>query len=579
MKKTPYLQHLEKTQLVQLAQMQPELEYIFCHALIQDTAYESLLQSDRREIHQTIGDTLERLYPARLNELAPTLGRHFALAQKTDKAISYFILAGDNAAEVYAWQEAIQWYEQALALIPQGKTALRAELFKKLTKATIFTTEIDDSLRFALTALALYEELEDKQNLIEVNLLLMMLHSGMNWDGAKENKALGYLQRLSELIEDEPDNMDKILVYSRIAHTYLHMGNPLQALAGCQKTLDLSKKLNIPMGTSFGTIQAYLGQLEAGFRHSENNWDTVRTQNNVVIISVFGHELVLTLTLAKDTVRAQKWGEMILDYVKEAGPIIEGQLRRPLILLYTLIGNHAKATELAQIELQVESNSLIGCYYECSAGVGSHYWQQGEWEKATSHLAKLLSSQEERHNWAAVSGCCFVLGKLALAKEAYVTAEQYLLRSLNITRTGRNVLFELWLLPLLVELSIQQNELEVAAEYVERGFDLMQPDQQWYGLPATMYLAQGMLATASGEWQKAESAFVRGMEVGQQYELRADEAHLFFEWGKMYQTRDEEGDKAKALEKLAQAHELWQQMAATRATKKVEAQIARLTAA
>ena len=576
MKTTPHLQHLERTKLVRVAQVQPELEYLFRHALIQDAAYNSLLQSDRREIHLTIGNTLEQLYPERLSELAPILGRHFVLAQKTDKAVSYFILAGDNAADVFAWSEAKQWYEQALDLIAEDQTSLRAELFKKLSKATSFTTEVDDSVRFARTALAIYEELKDKQNLIEMNLHLMMLYNGTNWDGAKESEALQHLQKISELTKDEPDNMSKALVYVRAAHIYLHMGNPIEALDWCQKTLDILSRLNIPMGTSFGTIQAYLGSLETGIQHSENNWNIVQAQNNFLVTSIFGHELVLSLTLAKDTKRARKWGEMLLDNLKEAGLIVQGQVRRPLILLYTLIGNHARAAELAQIELQVESTSLIGCYYECSAGAGLHYWQQGAWEKAEEYVTQLLASQEERHNWAAVSGCCFVLGKLALAKEDYETAEHYLLRILNICRTGRNILFELWILPLLADLSIQQNELTAAAEYVERGFDLMKPDQQWYGLPATMHLAQGMLASARGEWQKAESAFVNGLEIGRQYELRADEANLFYEWGKMYQKRDEEGDGVKALEKLAQAHKLWQQMAATETTKKVEAQIAQL---
>ena len=43
-----HLTHLEATGLLRLAQTRPELEYLFRHALLQDTAYESLLLTDRK---------------------------------------------------------------------------------------------------------------------------------------------------------------------------------------------------------------------------------------------------------------------------------------------------------------------------------------------------------------------------------------------------------------------------------------------------------------------------------------------------------------------------------------------------
>ena len=91
------LNKLESSGLIRLAQTEPELEYLFRHALVQDAAYESLLLADRKRLHRIAGESLEQLYPDRLDELAPILGHHFALAGDAQRALKYFTLAGDVA--------------------------------------------------------------------------------------------------------------------------------------------------------------------------------------------------------------------------------------------------------------------------------------------------------------------------------------------------------------------------------------------------------------------------------------------------------------------------------------------------
>ncbi len=75
---TQHLTRLETAGLIRLAQIQPELEYLFRHALIRDAAYQSLLKADRKPLHRVVAEALERLYPDRLDELAPLLGQHYS---------------------------------------------------------------------------------------------------------------------------------------------------------------------------------------------------------------------------------------------------------------------------------------------------------------------------------------------------------------------------------------------------------------------------------------------------------------------------------------------------------------------
>src|SRR5215468_5191179 len=91
------LDTLEAKGLIRLATLQPELEYLFRHALVQDAAYESLLKQERRELHHSVAEALEELYPDRKGELASMLALHYEQAGDNAKALPYLIEAASFA--------------------------------------------------------------------------------------------------------------------------------------------------------------------------------------------------------------------------------------------------------------------------------------------------------------------------------------------------------------------------------------------------------------------------------------------------------------------------------------------------
>ena len=108
-----------------------ELTYIFKHVLVRDTAYESLLKQQRRQLHRVVADTLERAYPAQLDDYAALLAHHFAEAGEYDKTIAYARRAARRAVERYAYGEASQQLERALDLT-DAASQLRVELLEEL---------------------------------------------------------------------------------------------------------------------------------------------------------------------------------------------------------------------------------------------------------------------------------------------------------------------------------------------------------------------------------------------------------------------------------------------------------------
>ena len=89
--------------------------YIFKHALVQNTAYDSLLRARRGVLHEATALMLER-DPETAASRPALLGHHFALAGHANKASLYFLRAGAQSASASAMAEAEAHLTRGLAL-------------------------------------------------------------------------------------------------------------------------------------------------------------------------------------------------------------------------------------------------------------------------------------------------------------------------------------------------------------------------------------------------------------------------------------------------------------------------------
>ena len=95
----------------------PQATYIFKHALIQDTAYQSLLKSKRQLYHQKITQILEEKFPDTIETQPELLAHHFTEAGLFEQAIPYLKDAGQRAKERSANSEAISHLTKGLELL------------------------------------------------------------------------------------------------------------------------------------------------------------------------------------------------------------------------------------------------------------------------------------------------------------------------------------------------------------------------------------------------------------------------------------------------------------------------------
>jgi len=112
------LKRLTDAELLYMRGAPPQATYLFKHALIQDTAYDSLLKSTRQTLHGVIAVALERHFTERAQAEPEVLAEHFAKANVIEQAIKYYQLAAEHAEAKTANTEAIHYAAQAMKLLP-----------------------------------------------------------------------------------------------------------------------------------------------------------------------------------------------------------------------------------------------------------------------------------------------------------------------------------------------------------------------------------------------------------------------------------------------------------------------------
>lgn len=111
------LDELLRAELVFRRGTPTEAGYAFKHALIRDTAYNSMVRSQRALRHAQIAHALERSEPQTVAAHPELLAQHHQEAGHGSEAIRYWTTAGDLAQRRFASREAATHYNAAIALV------------------------------------------------------------------------------------------------------------------------------------------------------------------------------------------------------------------------------------------------------------------------------------------------------------------------------------------------------------------------------------------------------------------------------------------------------------------------------
>jgi predicted ATPase len=125
------LDRLVSAELIFVRGTPPSASYVFKHALVQDTAYETMLKSKRQQLHGQIAKALEDRFPEIAHTQPEVLAHHYTEAVLPRIAVSWWGKAGDLAIKRSADIEAVRHFSRAIELLqlePESRERDESEL-------------------------------------------------------------------------------------------------------------------------------------------------------------------------------------------------------------------------------------------------------------------------------------------------------------------------------------------------------------------------------------------------------------------------------------------------------------------
>jgi class 3 adenylate cyclase/predicted ATPase len=312
----------------------PATTYIFKHALVRDAAYQSLLKTRRQELHGKIALALEQKF-SHLADVQPELvAHHFDEAANAEKAVCYWLRAGQLAATRSANIEAIAHIHSGLASLlnlPPGEPRLRLELSLHLAqggpvlatkgfasreaeavyrRAEELSRELDDDMslftalrglgyvyhvranfreaqQLADEAVELSRRIDDSTITFDAkfNVGSLKFHSGC-FEAAWESSEEGGCR--PDLPHNDAYGID-LGVFSRAyrSHCEWHLGLPDRAVQTGTEALSLAREIAIPFSVAIAL--SYLSMLRQFRREPEEALTLAKEARALCVEHRFGY--------------------------------------------------------------------------------------------------------------------------------------------------------------------------------------------------------------------------------------------------------------------------------------------------
>ncbi len=207
-----YLMKLVKTELLFVSGEIPNAIFTFKHALIQETAYSSLLKKQNQLFHKRIVKNLEKSFPDIVKSSPELLAHHCHEAGLLEEAIPYWKRAGDLAISRSAHSEAINHLNKGLEVLkdlPDSQQHLNDEILLQI------------ALGVPLTALRGYGSIEVEKAYERARTLCQ--RAGDTWQLVPALYGLWRYYLLRGLYKEARELSEQILSLSKSSEDPVHM--------------------------------------------------------------------------------------------------------------------------------------------------------------------------------------------------------------------------------------------------------------------------------------------------------------------------------------------------------------------
>ncbi len=397
----------------------PELEYIFKHALTQEVVYNSLLLKRRKEIHEKIGNAIEKLYPNRLEEYYELLAYHYARSDNREKAVEYLDWANQKAAKLNAMEEAKAYFEQAMKLLdslPENKVNREKRISLLVNQWLVFT------LLFQLPD---YYDLLSRYEQTAIDLgnqeLLGVFFVGMGqcqWWVGNYDQAIQTLTKAAELFETTRPSEYSGVAYIFLQWAHLCKGDFGQVLTYKEEALrTIEQRFNLRVYvwalTAASWAYTYLGRWDEAVKEGQEALRVAEEFSDNSLISFAASIISFALNSEGDLGRAIEYGEMAVH--KASTPADKVWAQGFLAWVRCRSGEAHRAIEILA---QIVSIQKAGRFRMGETGytveLGEAYWLAENYDKATQTLQAGLELADSTGYKLCIGWAHRLLGEIAL---------------------------------------------------------------------------------------------------------------------------------------------------------------------
>ncbi len=228
----PALERLVASQIVLPAGTAPEA-YVFRHALLQDAAYHALLLSRRRHHHGAVAATLERDFPQVAESQPDLVAQHYTAADMPERAIPFWLRAGERSRGRSAVLEAIGHFQRGLEMaraLPES--AARSRHILALLLALGGARRLTNTQLFE--AFAMYQEAAELARAAggpaDLARAALGAHDAENWIGRPTREVAELLEAALQGL-GEADSADRARLLGALGRTLFSLGVAERATA------------------------------------------------------------------------------------------------------------------------------------------------------------------------------------------------------------------------------------------------------------------------------------------------------------------------------------------------------------
>jgi predicted ATPase/class 3 adenylate cyclase len=330
----------------------PDAVYVFKHALIQDTAYDTLLRSRRQIIHKQIAEAIKAEFPDHAANEPEVLAHHYSQAGLHDEAAPQWLVAGTRAVARSANLEAIAHLRaglQAVAGMEPGSGASSLELDMQIGLGSALIAargySSTETERAYLRGLELLDRLGDDPRQFAVLHGLCMLY----WNRATLSRNLEVAEDMLARAERQNEVLPKLVAHRVLAVALNPMGrfdaareHAEQAVSFYDRDLhgDSAHQFGHDMGVGalwhLSIALLFKGELDSSKRYANQASELARSLNNATTTAYDALWFSFTALVRRDWEAARRTTERM----------IEESLSRSMAL-WVVFGRHLQGSALA----------------------------------------------------------------------------------------------------------------------------------------------------------------------------------------------------------------------------------------